>query len=189
MRNHSPGPWRHVRDRSLSDYDDSGSKGGAASIETDHGCVQQIAHVTHDSLYPDETNANIRLIVAAPDLLAALYQIDFVTQDQITHERIVQQVQELARGAIARVNGPSSHIPPSRPPVPRTLVCPDCGNDRMLYVEDIGCAREVESLDENGILWVHGFYTTDGYDDGTNPRLQCSRCVKEFAVPEKVEFD
>jgi hypothetical protein len=87
----------------LSHYDDPGSRWGAASIECNGGCVRQLAYVTHDSLYSDETNANIRLVVAAPDLLAALRDINFVTQDQIPYERIAEQVQRLARLAIAKV--------------------------------------------------------------------------------------
>lgn len=77
---------------------------------------------------------------------------------------------------------------PMLPVVPNDLTCPSCGNDRMLYVEDISCAREVEEFDGD-TLSVNGLYTTDGFDDGTNPRIQCSSCCREFAVPDTVSFD
>ena len=34
-----------------------------------------LALVTHDNLYPDETAANVRLIVAAPELLESCAQL------------------------------------------------------------------------------------------------------------------
>jgi hypothetical protein len=61
-----------------------------------------------------------------------------------------------------------------------------CGREDFRYVEDIGCYREVDTLDD-GVLTVDGLYKTEGYDDGENPRLQCARCCKEYAIPDDVE--
>lgn len=188
MSNHMPGPWRYVRDRSLSDYDDPGTKWRGASIEADGGCVQQVAHVTHDSMYPDETNANIRLIVAAPELLAACKVLALSDRTlEFLAAKDPMALRQL-RSAIAKADGTESHQSPVLPAAPRNLVCPECGNDRLLYVEDIECAPEVQQFDDDGTLRINGD-TTDWYDEGTNPRLQCSSCVQEFAVPDKVEFD
>jgi hypothetical protein len=146
MSNHTPGPWRHVRDRSFSCYDHPGTKWGAASIEADSGCVQQLAHGTHDSLYPQETDANIRLIAAAPDLLAACKVL--ALSDRTKDPMALRQL----RAAVAKADGTKSYQSPVLPATPRILVCPECGNDRLLYVEDIGFARDVASLDLDGTL-------------------------------------
>ena len=55
MTAHTPGPWKRSSDTMIHG-------GGSA-------CV---ARVQRGSLSPDESNANARLIAAAPDLLAAL---------------------------------------------------------------------------------------------------------------------
>ena len=41
-----------------------------------------------------------------------------------------------------------------------------------------------------GVLIIDGLYQTgDDYDDGSNPRLECKRCLGEFLLPEGVEID
>ena len=75
------------------------------------------------------------------------------------------------------------------PEMPRDLVCPQCGNDRLLYVEDIGCTRQVEGFNADGTLRVNGLYSTAGWDEGENPRIACSSCLREFsAVREPIDF-
>lgn len=65
--------WRHSEDITLSDYDDPGSKFPAAVIRSDdpETTVNMVAFVTHDRLYPEETNRNVRLVENAPKLLKA----------------------------------------------------------------------------------------------------------------------
>lgn len=54
------------------------------------------------------------------------------------------------------------------------------------YLEDIINWRRVVSFDaKTGELHVDGFYqTTEGYDEGTNPRLECTNCSHEFELPD-----
>lgn len=76
------------------------------------------------------------------------------------------------------------------PELPRDLVCPQCGSNRLLYVEDIGCTRQVQGFDADGTLRVNGLYSTDGWDEGENPRFACSSCLQEFnAVGQSIEFN
>lgn len=80
------------------------------------------------------------------------------------------------------------------------LTCPHCGNSTDMeevlddpwsyegfrYIEDIVCYRPVKGI-EDGRLIVEGLYESgEGYDDGTNPRFECRRCLGEFPVPEWV---
>lgn len=87
--------------------------------------------------------------------------------------------------------------------------CPRCGGTEMFwYIEDIVNHRDVEGFNEHGVLQIGGFYETgDGYDDGTNPRLECrndvlfcqethqhkylcySNCGHEFPIPDGIKID
>jgi len=76
--------------------------------------------------------------------------------------------------------------------------CPKCGGtEAFRYIEDIVNHREVLGFTEHGMLRVSGFYETgEGYDYGTNPRLECGNddkdgrpCGHEFPLPPDVEID
>ena len=76
--------------------------------------------------------------------------------------------------------------------------CPECGGiEAFRYIEDIVNHRNVEGFNEHGVLRVSGRYETgEGYDDGTNPRLECRNndqtgrfCGHEFPIPEGIEID
>jgi hypothetical protein len=68
------------------------------------------------------------------------------------------------------------------------LVCPQCGGEEIAYVEDIGNWRRVRALNGSTLV-IDGLYSTEGYDDGDNPRLQCRDCVHEWALPADVEME
>lgn len=86
-----------------------------------------------------------------------------------------------------------------------TITCPQCGGTGPYrYLEDIVNHREVSRVMQVGrakILMVDGFYETgEGYDDGTNPRLECrndvvtpsghtGECLHEFPIPDDFEVD
>ena len=105
---HSPSPWRYLRDRTLSDYDHPGTKWGAASIESENGCVRAIAHVTHDKLYPDETDANILLIEAAPELLDACVRA-LSSLEHNTTSSVLPETKSLLRSVNAKATTRQAH--------------------------------------------------------------------------------
>ena len=66
--------------------------------------------------------------------------------------------------------------------------CDECGSDDIVYVEDISCWRRVLG-EKKGKMVIDGFYRTDDFDDGENPRLACRSCQHEWAVDTNaVEF-
>ena len=66
--------------------------------------------------------------------------------------------------------------------------CLSCGEFR--YIEDISCGRNV-ILGEPGEtpLKIHGFYETEGFDDGDNGRFECVACGHEWPVPKDLEIE
>jgi hypothetical protein len=84
---HTPGPWR------ISQHDDFRIECGALTI----------ANVVENSMHRmDEAQANAKLIVAAPDLLAALEAIadQWMTKGEVGVSKI-----DAARRAIAKARG------------------------------------------------------------------------------------
>lgn len=79
-----------------------------------------------------------------------------------------------------------------------TIRCPECGNedvDLFRYVEDIRNWRPCQAM-EGSKLTIDAYYKTDGYDDGTNPRLEChaaseagEECLHAFPIPEGIELE
>jgi len=78
------------------------------------------------------------------------------------------------------------------------LKCPKCGYDGSTppphhhepfrYLEDIVCWRAI-MLDDAETLTVDGLYKSDeGYDDGSNGRIECGNCLAEFPLPKDVEI-
>ena len=66
--------------------------------------------------------------------------------------------------------------------------CEKCSSDDVVYVEDISCWRRVLGT-KNGQAIIDGFYRTDGFDDGQNPRLLCRSCLHERPVDaDTLEF-
>jgi hypothetical protein len=71
------------------------------------------------------------------------------------------------------------------------LVCPKCGyagapeeGDGFRCLEDIVCFRPVVGA-RDGLLKIVGLYVSgEGYDDGTNLRLECRRFKPEFCGHE-----
>ena len=80
----------------------------------------------------------------------------------------------------------------------QTIRCPECGNEDVTlfrYLEDIQNWRRCQALSEN-TLTIDGYYETDGYDDGANPRLEChaatddgDECLHEFPIPDGIELE
>jgi hypothetical protein len=72
------------------------------------------------------------------------------------------------------------------------LVCPRCNYDggeedaAFRYLEDIASWRRVVGFNAKGVLEINGYYQTSGYDDGTNPRIECGKCDFEFPIPDDV---
>ena len=123
---HSPAPWRVGRRILLAEYGQPGSKFGATTIEADGGCVQMLAFVTHDNLYPDETAANVRLIVAAPELLESCEQLvellercQPVVLGESDEAHAMRMIRAAARAVIAKAtaipSGGQSHDLGARP--------------------------------------------------------------------------
>jgi hypothetical protein len=85
----------------------------------------------------------------------------------------------------------SKHGRGNLPPAPIAggqLRCPSCGCQDFRYLEDIQNARRVTGI-EGGLLTIDGFYETDGFDDGENPRLMCCDCCAEYALPGDLECE
>lgn len=131
--------------------------------------------------------ANGQLIIAAPAMLSALQfaadrlrtMVDAAEATDLDYEclRTIDAVIGQATG-----NGSQPVTPPAvLPALPRDLVCPHCGHNEILFIEDISCVRHVEDFVED-VLVIDGLYKTDGFDEGTNPRFQCSECCQEFAM-------
>jgi hypothetical protein len=74
------------------------------------------------------------------------------------------------------------------------VACPYCGTTlrnggKFRYLEDIVCYRRVTGT-HNGRLSVEGLYQSgEGYDCGSNARLECRYCLAEFPIPDWVEID
>ena len=101
------------------------------------------------------------------------------------------RTRETDDGWIIEVDDHDADMPKvALPPLPDDLTCPSCGNDQMLFIEDISCARKVRRFYPNDTLVIAGQYETNGFDEGTNPRFQCSSCCREFAMTgDDVEID
>ena len=68
------------------------------------------------------------------------------------------------------------------------IKCEECGDTDVIYVEDISCWRRVMGS-EDGKTIINGFYRTDGFDDGDDPRFLCRSCGHGWpADTEKLEF-
>lgn len=80
------------------------------------------------------------------------------------------------------------------------ITCPQCNNstvktgepkhgsdfgERFRYLEDIVCYRTIVGVNHKGHLIVDGYYKSgEGYDDGTNARLECRECLTTFPLPD-----
>ena len=60
------------------------------------------------------------------------------------------------------------------------LKCPECGSERIQYLEDTTIYRGVERF-EAGTLYVEGYYDVDN-ENSDNPRLMCRDCIHEFPI-------
>jgi hypothetical protein len=79
--------------------------------------------------------------------------------------------------------------PNKLPELPNGELKCTCGGSHFKYVEDICNWRLVKSFGL-GILVINSHYDTgEGYDDGHNPRLECTNCLVEYAIPEDVETE
>jgi len=94
MSKHTPGPWEHTGQGYIVGKEDNGYGLGYVDV-----CSVYLRAVR------GRTNANARLIAAAPDLLEALDALLYAYQDQgntgSTHDDKVLQ----ARAAIAKARG------------------------------------------------------------------------------------
>jgi len=96
MDKHTPGPWNNLR----------GSSAGYDIICSDASPVD-VCVVSKRDKSREEIDANIRLITAAPDLLAALARIAAGQEmtGQFTHAETVLRYQEIARAALRKAQG------------------------------------------------------------------------------------
>jgi hypothetical protein len=91
MSKHTPGPWRWwgCKDGSYNPLNDYAQ---IAAVPNEHVAQLRLASVTE---------ADLRLIVAAPDLLEALRSIT----DAADEKRVTAKHYEIARTAIAKATG------------------------------------------------------------------------------------
>ena len=72
------------------------------------------------------------------------------------------------------------------------LRCPECGHDRIEYVETIECSRYVAGIHSDGhqlTVLIHGYYRTEGWDEGGRDfRWHCTECMHEWPVTGEVDF-
>jgi hypothetical protein len=106
----------------------------------------------------------------------------------VVDKGVISRAEDYLAGFPLDADGEPVSDPNKLPELPNGELKCTCGHDEFRYVEDIGCWREVTAINE-GVLFVDGLYKTEGYDDGENPRLQCSRCCAEYAIPEDVETE
>ena len=112
--------------------------------------------------------------------------LDYIPQDHRPGEAGYDEI-TLAREVLNAAKD-AKPVKDELPELPDGELKCTCGREDFRYVEDIGCYREVDTLDD-GVLTVDGLYKTEGYDDGENPRLQCAKCCKEYAIPDDVEVE
>jgi len=94
---HTPGPWQ-IAEAVQSRYTPTNMRRVRAVDEGhDHGAVCEVYGVRDDSV----AAANARLIAAAPELLAALVNIERNCGGSVTEQYIAR----LARAAIAKATG------------------------------------------------------------------------------------
>lgn len=91
---HTPGPWKVGEENEFEAYE-------FVSITTESGV--QIGDVSSDGCVDDETHANARLIAAAPDMLAALKQIESEMRAGLGSS--YGETREAVRRAIAKAEG------------------------------------------------------------------------------------
>ena len=71
----------------------------------------------------------------------------------------------------------------------QTLRCGYCGSTDLRYIEDISCERALQGINEAGRLIIHGYYQTDGWDDGGNARLYCGDCSESSDLPAGLDIE
>ena len=67
-------------------------------------------------------------------------------------------------------------------------VCPKCGKEDLIYVEDHPVWWTVTEIKDGKVL-MPGHANTDFDVDGTDERLQCAECGATFPVPEGLELE
>ena len=102
-QSHTPGPW-HI-EQFTSGY--SKYEGRTISHRLESGNMLRIARA-YNVMGPNETDANARLIAAAPDMLAALQKLsDVFDMDEHDQDRAHAEscAIDTARAAIAKATG------------------------------------------------------------------------------------
>ena len=68
-------------------------------------------------------------------------------------------------------------------------VCPKCrwGGSRLQIWEDAIISREVQGLNDEGILGVESMYESDG--DGDNARFYCDPCGHDCPIPDDSDIE
>jgi hypothetical protein len=104
MSAHTPGPWRKETTRTLDDAPISFLRLDWAirNGSDDNGAV--IAHIPMQDDLILQSEANARLIAAAPDLLAALRNLLDASERYIFSDECLRE-REAARAAIAKAEG------------------------------------------------------------------------------------
>jgi hypothetical protein len=72
--NHTPGPWKVFNNREIGPISNDGDQS--------HGMMLPVAYIEQYD-YPNDYEANARLIAAAPDLLKALQEITAWYEEEI----------------------------------------------------------------------------------------------------------
>lgn len=105
MSGHTPGPWGFQKDedcmgRQLDDL-------VKWVITAEDGDLWISTGPTWDPEHSEESEANARLIAAAPELLEALMNASGVLQSYSTQSKTAEICEKMARAAIAKATGGS----------------------------------------------------------------------------------
>ena len=71
----------------------------------------------------------------------------------------------------------------------RKVICPNCGEDDVMYHEKVWDARRVIGFDDEGMLQITGLsrHLCDADDDSAT--LFCNDCTHEWEIPAGIEVD
>lgn len=110
MSQHTPGPWKVYKDCVLTDCPDAAAMLRAGKcVTTRRICEAEASHYVP----PQQNEANLRLIAAAPDLLASLQEVLSLAVIKWGNlDPDANSVFESARAAIAKSEG--KRCPPHR---------------------------------------------------------------------------
>ncbi len=73
------------------------------------------------------------------------------------------------------------------------IKCPneECGNEDLSeieYVEDVQSTRRLNGVAEDGTLYISE-NSDEHVEHADNPRLSCKKCLKDFPLPVRFDFE